>query len=80
MVDNTESYEDRINRWVTILSNKIDLDLDNIYDEMDVLVSNTDISDDFKSDILYANIQNVLTRLQCEAIIRFSQRQQTRQK
>jgi hypothetical protein len=78
-MDTQESYEDRMKRWTTILGNKIDLDLDDMYDELEILVAGTNISDDFKSDIVDANIQNVLTRLQYEASTRFSHRQQMRQ-
>ena len=77
-MDNPETYEERIQRWVKFLDDKIGKDLDNLYDETQELVSNTDCSRDFKPIILDATIQTILIRLQYEADCRFSQRQQVR--
>ena len=75
-----ETDEERMDRWVKLLNSKIGKDLDDFFDEVDFLISGADISDDFKSDIVDNNIQNLLTRLQYDACVRFSQQKQMRQK
>jgi predicted dinucleotide-utilizing enzyme len=63
MSHNPETSEDRMKRWLKILDDKVGEDLDNFYDEVDMLISGASISDEFKSDIVAYNIQCILIRL-----------------